>query len=128
LDANFFKNKLTINFDYFIRLTNDMLAQVPVPGISGIQDAPYVNAGKVSNKGFEFNINYQEKAGDFKYRVGVNLGSVKNEVIQLGNDQPINSASFRTSFISRTQAGMQLHVFGDSRQMVYIRRRKKLTC
>ncbi len=111
LDANFFKNKLTINFDYFIRLTNDMLAQVPVPGISGIQDAPYVNAGKVSNKGFEFNVNYQEKAGDFKYRVGVNFGSIENEVIQLGNDQPINSASFRTSYISRTQAGMPIACF-----------------
>ena len=111
LDANFFKNKLSLNFDYFIRLTNDMLAQVPVPGISGIQDAPYVNAGKVSNKGFEFNINYQEKAGDFKYRVGVNVGSVQNEVIQLGNDQPINSASFRTSYISRTQAGMPIACF-----------------
>ncbi len=111
LDANFFKNRLSLNFDYFIRLTNDMLAQVPVPGISGIQDAPYANAGIVSNKGFEFNINFQDKIGDFKYKIGGNIGSVKNEVVQLGNDQPINSASFRTSYISRTEAGMPIACF-----------------
>ncbi|MBN2762064.1 MAG: SusC/RagA family TonB-linked outer membrane protein, partial [Bacteroidales bacterium] len=53
IDGNLLRYKLTVNFDYFIRNTKDMLAQVPVPGVAGIMDPPYVNIGSVSNKGFE---------------------------------------------------------------------------
>jgi TonB-dependent starch-binding outer membrane protein SusC len=113
LDANLLKNRLTINVDYFIRLTNDMLAQVPVTGASGIEIYPWVNAGSVSNKGYEINVAYRNQDGAFKYKVGGNFGSVKNEVTKLGNDLPINSASFRGSgsYLARTEVGMPIACF-----------------
>lgn len=114
LDANFFANKLSVNFDYFIRLTNDMLAQVPVSGMSGIQDFPYTNAGSVSNKGFDLNITHKNKINDFSYSIGANLGHVQNEVTALGDSgQYIASAAFRSqsNYVSRTEVGMPIACF-----------------
>ncbi|MBN1927600.1 MAG: TonB-dependent receptor [Prolixibacteraceae bacterium] len=114
LDANFFANKFSVNFDYFIRITNDMLAQVPVSGMSGIQDYPYTNAGSVSNIGFELNLNYKNKINDFTYNIGANLGHVQNEVLALGDSgQYIASAAFRSqsNYVSRTEVGMPIACF-----------------
>ncbi len=112
LDANLLRFKLSVNFDYFIRKTDGMLAQVPVPGLTGIQDAPFVNIGSVSNKGFELNVSYREQEGNFKYKIGFNVGHVKNEVISLGNGLPISTASFRASdFIARTEVGQPIAFF-----------------
>ena len=63
LDGNLLRYKLSFNFDYFIRKTKDMLAQVPVPGVAGIMDPPYANVGSVSNKGFEINLSYRNMEG-----------------------------------------------------------------
>jgi TonB-linked SusC/RagA family outer membrane protein len=112
LDANLLKFKLSVNFDYFNRLTKDMLAQVPVPGISGIQVAPFVNIGEVSNKGFELNVSYREKTGDLIYKIGFNFTHVKNEVISLGDGLPISSAPYRAmGNLSRTEVGYPIAYF-----------------
>ena len=112
LDGSLLRTKLSINFDYFVRNTKDMLAQVPVPGVAGIMDPPYVNVGSVSNKGFELNISYRKRDGMLKYGLGFNLGSVKNEVTSLGEGEPINSAAFRAGYlIARTEVGHPIASF-----------------
>ncbi|NLU39021.1 MAG: TonB-dependent receptor [Bacteroidales bacterium] len=112
LDANLFKSKMSLSFDYFNRLTTDMLCEVPVPGVSGIQTPPTTNAGSVSNKGWELNVSYRERSGEFKYELGFNIGHVKNELTKLGKDQPINSASFRAiDYVSRSEVGMPIAYF-----------------
>lgn len=112
LDLLMFNSKMNINFDYFNRLTDDMLAQVPVPNISGIQDAPFTNAGAVENKGWELNASYRDRDNELKWMVGMNLGHVENEVLRLGSDQPIPSASFRAAdYIARTEVGMPIAYF-----------------
>jgi TonB-linked SusC/RagA family outer membrane protein len=112
LDANLFRTTLSINFDYFIRLTKDMLAQTPVPGVTGIEIAPFVNTGSVSNKGYELNVNYRNQHGKLRYGVGINIGHVKNEVTKLGSNQPISSAFFRASEpIARTEVGQPIAYF-----------------
>jgi TonB-linked SusC/RagA family outer membrane protein len=112
LDVLMFNSKLNINFDYFDRLTEDMLAQVPVPRLTGIQDPPFANAGAISNKGWELNTSYRDRDNEFKWQVGFNISQVKNEVLRLGSDQPINSAPFRASdYIARTEVGMPIAYF-----------------
>lgn len=109
-DASLMRFKLTINFDYFRRLTDDMLCRRPVPGVSGIQDAPTVNIGQVSNNGYEINVAYREQEGDFHYKVGANFGHVKNEVLEFGD--PMQSAEFRaTNPLSLTDVGQPIASF-----------------
>lgn len=52
LDAAFFGGKVNIAFDYYQRTSDDLLLQVPVPGVTGFESA-LVNKGVVKNEGFE---------------------------------------------------------------------------
>lgn len=110
LDFNLFSNKLAFNIDYFIRNTNDMLVDVPVPLFTGIQQPPTVNTGSVRNKGWELSGTYKERIGDFSYSIGVNFSSIQNEVTDLGGEGIyIPSAEYRaTGYISRTEVGQPI--------------------
>lgn len=53
-------NGLSFTFDYFNKNTDDILMQTPIPITMGALSAPYVNAGKVNNKGIEAMIAYRK--------------------------------------------------------------------
>lgn len=56
-------NGISLTFDYFDKRTNDILMQTPIPLTMGNLGAPYVNAGKVSNKGIEAMVSYNLSSG-----------------------------------------------------------------
>ncbi len=82
LDIALLNNKLSASFDYYIRNTNGILLQLDVPKIIGLT-APYQNAGKVENKGWDLSLNYHDKKGNFSYDFGFSLSDVKNKVLDL---------------------------------------------
>lgn len=77
-----FWNKLDVTFDYYYKLTNDILLNLQIPLIIGMA-SPQQNAGKVENRGWDLGINYNDRIGDFNYRIGFNLSDVKNKVLNL---------------------------------------------
>ncbi|HKZ67464.1 MAG TPA: SusC/RagA family TonB-linked outer membrane protein, partial [Chitinophagaceae bacterium] len=83
LDLSILKNKLSFSADYFIKETDDILLTIGLPGIVGNINPSYQNAGKVSNKGFEFGINYQNNDHAFKYSVNANIATLTNRVENL---------------------------------------------
>ncbi len=73
LEASFLNNRLTFIADYYKRNTSDILVQVPLLATSGVDNAPYQNAGSVSNNGIELTLGYSDQIGkSFKYDVSVN--------------------------------------------------------
>jgi len=80
LDLGILDNKLQFIMDYFVKNTNDMLLRVPIPSSSGYSASPFVNAGSVQNKGWEFSAIYKNVSGDFNYNIALNLSGIKNEV------------------------------------------------
>ncbi len=84
LEASFLKNKLSVEFDYFMnRRTKALIKQQgSIPQSSGIANLlPPVNLGKVDNKGYEFKVSYSDRAGEFRYNFSVNGGYAKNKVV-----------------------------------------------
>jgi TonB-linked SusC/RagA family outer membrane protein len=81
LDVTLFSH-LSITADYYSSKTKDILLLLNIPLITGLK-APYQNAGKVSNKGWELGINYDGNIKDFKYNIGVNVSDVKNKVVDM---------------------------------------------
>ncbi|MFP5079921.1 SusC/RagA family TonB-linked outer membrane protein [Pedobacter sp. JCM 36344] len=84
LDASFFNNKLSFEFDLFSnKRTNILISRGnSVPESSGIVDQlPPVNLGKVNNRGFEFKLGYNDQAGDLGFGMSVNGGYAKNKII-----------------------------------------------
>lgn len=105
---------LDITADYFIKKTSDVLLQVPVTSLAGADNEPWVNSGKVQNKGFELNVAYNGKKNDFTYNVYANISSIKNEVLALGaGSEAIYGSSYRSSNITRTKVGEPMaHFYG----------------
>ncbi len=110
LDMNMWQNKFTLNLDYFIRKTSDMLVEVPIPLVTGVSRAPFVNGGGVENSGLEINLGFKEKRGDFSYHVSGNISFLKNRVTVLPSDIP--GGAFRaTSYCNLTQEGQSIASF-----------------
>lgn len=91
LDVSLF-NKLSFTAEYYIRNTRDILLELPIPGIVGLV-APYQNAGKVRNKGWDVSLNHFNNIGDFNYNVRVTLSDVRNEIVDLEGTGPYISGS-----------------------------------
>jgi len=84
LDARFLNNRLTFGFDWYRKETKDLLVKInPIPEI-GVKEA-YTNAGNVLNSGFEFELGWKDRVGDFHYSVKGNLATVHNKVLALHN-------------------------------------------
>ena len=85
IDFVAFNNRLNITADWYVKNTKDILLTVPIPISSGGANDPIRNAGKIRNKGFEFNVAWNTTVNqDLSYGVSV-LGSFnKNEVTAMG--------------------------------------------
>jgi TonB-linked outer membrane protein, SusC/RagA family len=114
LDAGLFNNTLSFTADYFIKRTNDVLLNVPIPGSAGSSSNPVVNAGTLQNKGIELGVNYSNSAGPVNYSIFGAFTSLKNKVIKLGTGtqqifggQPTHHGAQTTL----TQAGGEVSAF-----------------
>lgn len=92
-EIGFFANKLTGEFDFYNRVTNDILVELSTPGHLGNGQGQKVryNAASVLNRGFEFNVNWREKRGDFTYSIGVLGSTIHNEVLEIGGTGGVDS-------------------------------------
>lgn len=86
-DALFFKNRLGVVFDYYIKRTNDILIELPVPMEYGL-GKPKVNIGEVENRGWELELKWNDRIGKVNYQIQGNISNNKNEVLDLGGTGP----------------------------------------
>ncbi len=82
LDARFLNNRLTFGFDWYRKLTKDLLVSInPIPEI-GVSST-YINAGDVLNTGLEFELGWKDTIGDFSYSINGNFSTLHNEVLSM---------------------------------------------
>jgi TonB-linked SusC/RagA family outer membrane protein len=84
-DATLLDGKVDITFDYFNKVTNDVLLSLPIPYTSGYFLPADANLGKIKNTGIELAANYRNKFGDLRYSIGGNITVAKNQVLNLGD-------------------------------------------
>lgn len=110
LDATLLNGKIDITFDYFNKVTNDVLLSLPIPYSSGYFLPADANLGSIKNTGIELALNYRNKINDFRYSIGGNITTVSNKVTSLGNiPEIITGTSGRQSH--RTSVGESLGYF-----------------
>lgn len=85
LDFGFLKNALTFTVDYFIKKTNGMIIEMPIPSYVG-EAKPLANVGDMENSGVEFELGYKWSAGSANFAVKANASYLHNELKNLGND------------------------------------------
>ena len=85
LDFGFWNNKLTFSVDYYIKKTNGMIIEMPIPSYVG-EARPLANVGDMENKGIEFELGYKWNISDAHFAIKANASYLKNELKNLGND------------------------------------------
>ncbi|MGA9271512.1 MAG: SusC/RagA family TonB-linked outer membrane protein, partial [Lutimonas sp.] len=90
-DMNFLDNKFRVTADYFKKETEDLLLVPQVSGILGSSAPgsrpPIVNAGSVTNEGFEFQIGYQNQISDnFNLNISYNFTYLDNVVTDVAGE------------------------------------------
>ena len=115
-DARFLNSRLGVAFDWYKKTTKDWLIVAPRIAIEGTNPA-YINGGDVENKGIEIALTWNDQIGkDFRYNVGVNFATNKNEVTRIANENGyINGAggilSQGTEYIYRAEVGRPIGYF-----------------
>ena len=84
IDASFFNNRLSLTFDWYDKNTDRTLLKRTYPAQIG-SDWPEENLGSVNNRGWEIDINWQDRIGEISYGIGFNLSDVKNKITSLGD-------------------------------------------
>lgn len=84
VDAKFFRDKLSVSFDYFkedrknILINNANMIQAP----SALRPS-FINYGRVENHGYEVTLTYSDRIGkDFSYSITPTLSYAKNKIIE----------------------------------------------
>lgn len=116
LEVGFLNDKLTGEFDFYNRVTDDILVYLSTPGHMGNGQGQLVryNAGSVLNQGFEASINWREKIRDFGYSVGFLATTVRNEVLNVGGNSGADSLLWGgniNGYVTQSREGLPIGAF-----------------
>ncbi|RXG13292.1 SusC/RagA family TonB-linked outer membrane protein [Leeuwenhoekiella aestuarii] len=118
VDLGFFNNKLQLTAEYFNKKTEDILVYNIIPlTYGGTNDGQWINDGEMKNHGFELDLSYADKHGDFGYNVALNATAYKNELTQLNSvpylgipSSTLHSVNFDQE-VSRSAVGQAIGSF-----------------
>ncbi|MGD1892742.1 MAG: TonB-dependent receptor domain-containing protein [Cyclobacteriaceae bacterium] len=119
LDAAFWEGRVELTFDYYNKVTDDVLLGLPIPAVSGFFLPTDANIGQIQNSGIELALNYNNRVGDFNYSIGGNLTTVNNEITSLG-EIPAIITGIGGGQTHRTIVGESLgHFYGFKTDGIY---------
>lgn len=111
-DLNILHNRLSFSFDFFEKKTKDLLISNTTPSlIIGGSTSP-INAGNVSNRGVEFEVNWRDSFNDFTYSVAANLATLRNRVTYLDPSlERVEGTTYHNRTISYFEEGYPIYYF-----------------
>ncbi|SEE25131.1 TonB-dependent receptor [Prevotella sp. lc2012] len=104
--------RMTFGVDYYIKKTKDLLVWNTTPSlIIGGATSP-INAGNVENKGFEFELGWRDRIGDFSYGIRANLSTLSNKVTYIDPSiTRLAGSTFHTYTITYFEQGYPVYYF-----------------
>lgn len=112
VDIELFAGRVNLVADYFIKKTDDLLLNLPLPKSSGFNSI-LSNIGSVKNVGFElFLKSYNIDKNDFRWATTVTFTRIRNEVLNIGNREQIFQGGLPfTPDITVVQVGSPLNSY-----------------
>jgi len=90
-DLNILNNRFRFTFDYYKKITKDLLASVPLPPSIGFGSI-LKNVGEIENQGIELSINADIIKSEFKWDASAQISANRNKVIKIAGGSDILSA------------------------------------
>lgn len=110
-----FLNKFSATLEVYKKKTTDMLIEAAYSDLANSEiGRPFINYGDMENQGFDFDINYRDRSGDWAWDVGLNMSAYKNKVIRLSeaDDFSLWADGFRlNTSVTRTTMGRPISEF-----------------
>lgn len=110
LDFAFLNGALAFSVDYYNKTTDNMLMQASYPLSVGNAQTPWINSGKVLNRGIDFEAVYRLGGHDWNFTAALNGGWLHNEVLEL--DAPVIGGRVDNGvYATRTAVGQPIGAF-----------------
>lgn len=94
IDAYFLNSRLRFTADYYWKKTTDMLLAIQIPWSMGYSD-PNTNAGKMATHGYDLELSWNDRVGDFHYGISVNLSDFISKIDYLNNSDIISGGKVK---------------------------------
>jgi TonB-linked SusC/RagA family outer membrane protein len=117
LDLGLLNNAITLTAEYYQRKTDNLILAVPLPPSMGyINSSVIQNAGSMRNTGFELQLGYNDRQGDFTWNATGNFSVLKNKVLGLApgvsNIEAGSDADFTEGYnVTNTSPGHAVQSF-----------------
>ncbi|MEP7252878.1 MAG: TonB-dependent receptor [Ginsengibacter sp.] len=95
LDAQLFNNKVSFTAEYYNKITYNIIQIVSLPPNTGIEAPAALNIAQVRNRGFEFQVSYNQRVGRVNLNISTNLTTVDNKVLKLNEGTPLGGEGGR---------------------------------
>lgn len=139
-NLSFFKDMIEADFDWYHKDTKDLLMQhVAIPSTTGYSSLAYNNVGRMTNNGWELNINANKfiKKGKFSVSAGFNVAQNYNEIKEMDarvldainsdwsatsihSSMPLSKSKIGNAYLNRVQVGNPLgSIYGFRYKGVY---------
>ena len=110
LDFSFLRGALAFSVDFFNKTTDNMLMQASYPLSVGQAQAPWINSGKVLNRGIDFEAVYRLRRKDWNFTATLNGGWLHNEVLEM--NAPVQGGRVDNGvYATRTAVGQPVGAF-----------------
>ena len=111
IDFGLFRDRIYGSIDYFVKYTDDMLMDFPLPLSSGFQSV-LRNVGSMRNTGVEIMINSKNiSTKNFSWTTGFQIATIKNEVTDIGGLNQILVGDFFTTSYAIIRPGEELNAY-----------------
>lgn len=114
LDASVWDNRLRLTLDGYVKNTMGMLVPMSVPVTTGYSDiaTPFINAGKIQNRGIEATISSDILRGRVNWTTDFTMAHNRNRVLSLNDTTPMPVGSIDFNYmVGRIQAGQPMNAF-----------------
>ena len=94
LDAQLLNSRLKLGFDYYVKHTDDMLLGIEIPMMMGYTK-PDTNAGRMSTRGWDLDLGWSDRVGDFTYSINANLSDFLSVIDFMNGADNIGSSTIQ---------------------------------
>ena len=115
IDATFFKGKVDVIADYYVKTIKDLLFNPALIGTAGGGNVPFVNIAQMRNRGIDLQISsHTNLSKDLKLNATLTLTTYNNKILKVTNSAnyfDLDNRGFNGSSIVRNQVGNSIGQF-----------------
>lgn len=112
LDAGFFNNRIKIVLDWYLKDSEDLLFNPPIPGTAGAGETPFINVASMENSGIDLELVYHDDVGELGINATLLFTTYSNRITRIATTQEyFSSGETDIGYLVRNEAEHPLSSF-----------------